>query len=85
MTPDYLPIALRAYTKSTAPNRRLRRRRRSLSWKRPRLVLVLDTETGIDRAQALTFGCARICRLTDTGLLPTGSIVKLAQRGQFRC
>ena len=69
MTPDYLPIALRAYTEYATPNRRLRRRRKALSWKRPRLVLVLDTETGTDRAQALSFGCARICRLTDDGLL----------------
>src|SRR4051794_30309191 len=69
MGTDYLPIALRAYTEIAAPNRRLRRRRKASSWKRPRLVLVLDTETGTDRAQALTFGCARICRLAGDRLI----------------
>jgi hypothetical protein len=32
------------------------------AWRQPRLLLVFDTETGVDAAQALLFGCARVYR-----------------------
>src|SRR3954452_19482355 len=60
---DYLPLAVRAFTECAS--RKVARVRRA--WRRPRLLLVLDTETTTDAAQALLFGCARVYRLDAEG------------------
>jgi hypothetical protein len=63
---DLLPIALRAWSVPLKPRRRKPRttRRQPL----PRFVLVLDTETTINQAQALTFGSFRRYRVvTEAG------------------
>ncbi len=71
---DYLPVAVRAFTEAPPATRRsgqadeprnapARRRR----WRRPRLLLVFDTETTTDVGQALSFGCARVYRLDKQG------------------
>src|SRR5215469_13717447 len=58
---DPLPIVLRAHTERTAEHtRKGSRRKPSPRW--GDLVLVLDTETTVDSAQALTCGCTRLCR-----------------------
>lgn len=71
---DYLPVAVRAFTEAPPATRRrtqadeprdapARRRR----WRRPRLLLVFDTETTTDVGQSLLFGCARVYRLDKHG------------------
>src|SRR5438132_9436430 len=71
---DYLPVAVRAFTEAPPATRRGRQadeprdapaRRRK--WRRPRLLLVFDTETTTDVGQTLLFGCARIYRLDKQG------------------
>jgi len=62
--PEPLPVALRAYTEQ---DRRKRGKRRRRSQREDRYVLVLDTETTIDRAQRLTFGVARYYRTRRAG------------------
>jgi hypothetical protein len=62
-----LPLAVRAFTERAECGDH-RRRSISRAWKLPRLLLVFDTETTVDRAQALTFGCARIYRNDAEGL-----------------
>ena len=69
---DYVPVAYRAFTEAPSLRRRQYRRpwkarRRPRRWRRPRLLLVLDTETATDFGQALLFGCARIYRLDKQG------------------
>jgi hypothetical protein len=59
MSTDYLPVAFRAFTEANQLNRR--------RWRKPRLLLVLDTETATDFGQALLFGCARVYRLDKHG------------------
>ena len=71
---DYLPVAVRVFTEAPPATRRGRqadeprgthtRRRR---WRRPRLLLVFDTETATDVGQSLLFGCARLYRLDRRG------------------
>lgn len=58
MTPDPLKLALRVYPEPRSEATR-RKRRRLAHWRRPRWMLVFDTETRIDAAQALTFGSYR--------------------------
>lgn len=54
--PDSLPIAVRVYPKpKTTEERSLSRR----PWRRPRAMLVFDTETRTDATQRLTFGSYR--------------------------
>jgi hypothetical protein len=56
--PAPLPIAIRVYPEPHAE--KARSKRRGLKhWRRPRSMLVFDTETRIDAAQALTFGSYR--------------------------
>jgi hypothetical protein len=71
---DYLPVAVRVFTEAPRVTRRGRqadeprdaptRRRR---WRRPRLLLVFDTETATDVGQSLLFGSARLYRLDKRG------------------
>ncbi|HEY1866743.1 MAG TPA: hypothetical protein VGG70_00510 [Candidatus Cybelea sp.] len=57
MTPDPLKLAIRVYP---VPDRGDERKRGKLRhWRRPRYMLALDAETGIDTAQALTLGSYR--------------------------
>ena len=55
MTTDPLKLALRVYPEPRSEDKR----RRLAHWRRPRWMLVFDTETQIDAAQALTFGSYR--------------------------
>jgi hypothetical protein len=64
LAPEPLPVALRAYTEQGGPKRSKRRGR---AQREDRYVLVLDTETTIDRAQRLTFGVARYYRTRRAG------------------
>ena len=73
LAPEPLPVALRVYaeTPETAADpeqsRRRRGNRRRCAPREDRYVLVLDTETTIDRAQRLTFGVARYYRTRRAG------------------
>lgn len=62
-TPESLPIALRVFAEPTESDRgwvtRGRRRGRGRHQREGQFVLVLDTETTVDRAQRLTFGLYR--------------------------
>lgn len=58
MTPDPLNLALRVYPQPRSEGTR-HKRRRLARWRRPRWMLVFDTETRTDAAQALTFGSYR--------------------------
>src|SRR4051812_36368027 len=51
-----LPVAIRVYPTPPPSDQRLRSRKR---WRYPNAMLVFDTETRIDAAQRLTFGCYR--------------------------
>jgi hypothetical protein len=58
------------------------------AWRRPRLLLVFDTETTSDAAQALLFGCARVYRLDAEGfalveevLFHADELAEVDQRG----
>lgn len=56
--PTLLPIAIRVYPELHSGE--TRRKRKGLAhWRRPNTMLVFDTETRIDEAQALTFGSYR--------------------------
>jgi DNA polymerase type B, organellar and viral len=68
---DLLPIVLRVHTQRTRskPSNGQRPSSRSFAPRWGDLVLVLDTETSIDAAQALTFGSARLCRWKSDGSL----------------
>lgn len=71
MNADRLPIAFRAFTESPKDphgDPRSRRPGRHRSWRLPRLMLVLDTETATDVGQGLLFGCARLYRIDRQGL-----------------
>ena len=75
--PDYLPIALRAYTELPAPDQPAKgkpKRKRPSGRPSASYVLVLDPETSIDCSQHLTFGSGRFYRST---LTPSG-LVKLS-------
>ncbi|MGW5649312.1 DNA polymerase [Saccharopolyspora sp. NPDC003752] len=61
MTGDYLPVATRAWTDQ--PRALTKPGRSGDRIPETRHVLVIDTETTIDTAQALTFGCYRYCRV----------------------
>jgi hypothetical protein len=56
--PTPLPIAIRVYPEPHSEKARSKRRG-LVHWRRPRWMLVFDTETRIDAAQALTFGSYR--------------------------
>src|SRR4051812_28880136 len=63
-----LPIYLRSHTVSSTtaePKPLALLKQKQLKW--PTFVLVVDCETRIDVSQALTFGCARFCRLETNG------------------
>lgn len=62
----FLPGAVRAWTNQ--PREKTRRRKRTPVTEH---VLVIDTETTTDTAQALTFGCHRYCRVDHQ---PDGSV-----------
>jgi hypothetical protein len=66
-----LPVALRAYTEAPEPDPEGKGRQRGnghgRTQRQDRYVLVLDTETTVDRAQRLTFGVARYYRTRRTG------------------
>jgi hypothetical protein len=53
MTPDPLNLALRVYPEPRSEKSR-RKRGRLAHWPRSRWMLVFDTETRVDAAQALT-------------------------------
>lgn len=55
--PTPLPVAFRAFPAAGA---RQARRPFTDAYERPRLALVFDTETTVDRSQALTFGSYRV-------------------------
>ena len=56
--PQPLPLAVRVYP---VPDGSKKRKTRSpqAQWRRPKTMLVFDTETRVDAAQGLTFGCYR--------------------------
>src|SRR5450755_1818075 len=59
---DLLPIVLRVHTERTQkPGKQERTFFRSAGPRWGDFVLVIDTETLTDKAQALTFGSARLC------------------------
>jgi hypothetical protein len=58
MQPTPLQLALRAYPEPH-PDEGRRKRRGLKDWRRPRWMVVWDTETRTDAAQALTFGSYR--------------------------
>jgi hypothetical protein len=67
MTPDALPVAVRVWTELLHPARARRGRAERAAappWPRSPYVLVFDTETTTDAAQALNFGVYRVCRWT---------------------
>ena len=72
---DYLQLAVRAYAEPVANSRGSRTPRQpkhaprnaKRRWRRPRMLLVFDTETAIDVGQALLFGCVRVYRITKAG------------------
>jgi hypothetical protein len=68
---DYLRLALRAHTE---PARRSKPRAKAAAdtWRRPRLLLVFDTETEIGPGQGLLFGSARLYRYLDGQLALVG-------------
>ncbi|MBB5156605.1 DNA polymerase [Saccharopolyspora phatthalungensis] len=68
MSGDFLPVSVRGWTDQP---RERRKRHGSDRTPETRHVLVVDTETTIDTAQALTFGCYRYCYV-DTA--PDGQI-----------
>jgi hypothetical protein len=78
----HLRLALRAYTE---PARRARPRPAPTSdtWRRPRLLLALDTETET-AGQALLFGSARLYRYDDLLLRPVGELLFHAEDLQQR-
>jgi hypothetical protein len=53
-----MPIALRAY--ALPIGYKAKAKQASPGRPRPDLMLVIDSESTIDRTQALTFGCARL-------------------------
>ncbi|MFY9720176.1 MAG: hypothetical protein WAK16_11080, partial [Candidatus Cybelea sp.] len=53
LTPDLLKLAIRVYPQ---PHQDERKRGKLRHWRRPTRMLVFDTETRTDTAQALTFG-----------------------------
>lgn len=53
-----LPAAVRSYTVEREAKKRPTREGKPKEW--PRLALVLDTETTLDRSQRLTFGCYQV-------------------------
>jgi hypothetical protein len=77
MDTDWLMTALRVWT---VTQHRPDREPRIQSADRPDYLLVLDTETTIDAAQALTFGSYRYYRVTWTGHRPQ---VACAEEGLF--
>src|SRR3954467_6371434 len=83
MSPNPLPVAVRVWTEQVRPAQASRASapdaapHRAPSWPRSPYVLVFDTETTTDAAQALTFGVYRVCRWADDGSLAT------VQEGMF--
>ncbi|MFN0153442.1 MAG: hypothetical protein ACKVUT_03605 [Gaiella sp.] len=84
---DPLEVAVRAYAPPPprTSKRHARRARgggahRAEPGRRPPAILVLDTETTIDAAQALIVGCYRYYRLTWT---PSGPELSVAKEGLF--
>jgi hypothetical protein len=74
---DYLPVAVRVFTEAPPATRRDRQSdeprvtpARKRRWRRPRLLLVFDTETTTDVGQSVLFGCARLHRLDKRGAYP---------------
>ncbi|MGH2842249.1 MAG: DNA polymerase, partial [Solirubrobacteraceae bacterium] len=70
--PDRLPVALRAWTETPAPDKRKRKSKRKRQpggrdQRQDKYVLVLDTETTIDRSQRLNFGVYRYYRTRRSG------------------
>jgi hypothetical protein len=63
-----LPLAVRAWAERTADRHDEKRPSRRAN-PTVRYVLVVDTETTVDVAQALTFGCYRFGRISADGLL----------------
>jgi hypothetical protein len=59
MTGDHLPAAARAWTDQPRERTRRSKTRTPVT----EHILVIDTETTIDTAQGLTFGCYRYCRV----------------------
>ncbi len=58
MTPDPLKLAIRVYPEPLSDESG-RKRQKLCHWRRPYQMLVFDTETRVDTAQALTFGSYR--------------------------
>ena len=54
---DFVDIAVRVYPESTSPSRD--KKQSAKGWRRPKAMLVFDTETRTDARQSLLFGCFR--------------------------
>lgn len=61
---DYLPVAIRAYAERDAGKKWERKGKPQERWRPPRYLLVLDTETTVDRSQRLLFGSYRFFQLS---------------------
>src|SRR3954453_15800226 len=83
MSPHPLPVAVRAWTEQVRPAQASRASapdtalHRAPPWPRSPYVLVFDTETTTDAAQALNFGVYHVCRWAED------STLRLEQEGLF--
>ncbi len=79
MTANYLPIAVRAWTERVSPKKTSRERPSRAASKRalrPRLILVIDTETTKDHILRFKFGSYRVCLITWTGGIPQAACLE---------